>query len=217
MFGANVVVAQAKCLAERQLEHLLRRAVERRQRGQVTVCARRQRHRLGDLAGVDALAGEQLDRQPVGVVEHRQQQVVGVDLGVAGLVGLVLGSDDDVARPRGESAEAGIGVECVGVAGGLGDEALLGGLLGDAHALADLGPRRPGPARLVDEVADEVVGDLAEGLGGQHRIGELLERFLVHLLDDVDEVVEADGVGDLRGLGHGVNSRLTMLGSSTSG
>ena len=171
---------------------------------------RRQRHRLGDLAGVDALAGEQLDREPVGVVEHRQQQVIGVDLGVAGLVRLVLGADDDIARPRGESAEAGVGIERVGIAGGLWDEALLGGLLGDAHALADLGPRRPGSSGLVDEVADEVIGDLAQGLGGQHRVGELLERFLVHLLDDVDEVVEADGVGDLGGLGHGVNSRLTM-------
>ena len=143
--------------------------------------------------------------------------MVGVDLVVAGLVRLVLGGDDDVARPGGEPAEAGVGVERGGVGGRLGDEPLLRGLLGDAHALADLGPRRPGPAGLVDEVADEVVGDLAEGLGGQHRVGELVERFVVHLLDDVDEVVEADGVGDLGGLGHGVNSRLTHVGSSTCG
>ena len=54
-----------------------------------------------------------------------------------------------------------------------------------------------------------MIGDLAEGFGGQHGVGELFERFVVHLLDDVDEVVEADGVGDLRGLGHGVNPRLT--------
>jgi hypothetical protein len=39
----------------------------------------------------------------------------------------------------------------------------------------------------------------------------------VHLLDDVDQVVEADGVGDFGWLGHGVNSRLTLLGSSTVG
>ena len=58
-------------------------------------------------------------------------------------------------------------------------------------------------------MADEVVGDLAEGLGGEHGVGELFQRFGVHLLDDVDEVVEADGVGDLRGLGHAVNLRLT--------
>ncbi len=94
---------------------------------------------------------------------------------------------------------------------GLGHEPLLRGLLGDAHALADLGPRRPRPAGLVDEVADEVVGDLAEGLGGQHGVGELIQRFGVHLLDDADEVVEADGVGDLGWLGHVVNFRLTTL------
>ena len=60
----------------------------------------------------------------------------------------------------------------------------------------------PGSARLVDEVADQMVGDLTECFGGEHRVGELVQRFGVHLLDDVDEVVEADGVGDLRGLGH---------------
>ena len=58
-------------------------------------------------------------------------------------------------------------------------------------------------------MADEMIGDLAEGFRGQHRVGGLLERFLVHLLDDVDEVVKADGVDDLRGLGHSVNFRLT--------
>ena len=56
-----------------------------------------------------------------------------------------------------------------------------------------------------------MVGDLAEGFGGEHGVGELIQRFGVHLLDDADEVVEADGVGDLRWLGHAVNSRLTTL------
>ena len=55
----------------------------------------------------------------------------------------------------------------------------------------------PGSAGLVDEVADQVVGDLAEGFGGEHRVGELIQGSVVHLLDHVDEVVEADGVGDL--------------------
>jgi hypothetical protein len=54
-----------------------------------------------------------------------------------------------------------------------------------------------------------VVSDLAEGLGGQHRIGELFQWFGVHPLDDVDEIVEANGVGDLCRFGHIVNSRLT--------
>ena len=53
-----------------------------------------------------------------------------------------------------------------------------------------------GAAGLVDEVADEVVGDVAEMFGGEHRIGELIERFGVHLLDRLDQVVEADGAGN---------------------
>ena len=94
---------------------------------------------------------------------------------------LVLRGDHDIARARGEPAETGVGVEGGRFeVGQLGHEPLLGGLLGDAHALADLGPRRARPAGLVDEVADQVVGDLAEGLGGQHRVGQLLEWFGVH-------------------------------------
>ena len=123
---------------------------------------------------------------------------------------LVLCDDHDVACARGEPAEAGVGVEGGGFeVGHLGHEPLLRGLLGDAHALADIGPRRPGASGLVDEVADQMIGDLAEGFGRQHRVGELFEWFGVHRLDDVDEVVEADGVGDLGRLGHAVNSRLT--------
>jgi hypothetical protein len=103
-------------------------------------------------------------------------------------------------RPRRESAESGVGIDGIGL--GPWDEALLGGLLGHAHALPDLGPRGAGPAGLVDEVADEVVGDLTEGLAGEHRVGELVEWLVVDGLDGVDEVVEADGVGELGGLGH---------------
>ena len=123
-------------------------------------------------------------------------------------MGLVLRLDNDVAGARGEPAEARFRVER---RVNLRHEALLRGLLGDAHALADLGPRRPGLAGLVDEVADEMVGDFAEGFGGEHGVGELIQRFGVHLLDDTDEVVEADGVGDLRWLGHAVNLRLTTV------
>lgn len=35
-------------------------------------------------------------------------------------------------------------------------------------------------------MADQVVGDLAQVLGGQHRVGELLERLFVDLGDRVD-------------------------------
>ena len=47
----------------------------------------------------------------------------------------------------------------------------------------------------------EVVGDVAEVVGGEHGVGELLERVGVHLLDGVDEVVEADVVICVR-IGH---------------
>ena len=87
-------------------------------------------------------------------------------------MGFVLGGDDGAAGAGGEPAEARVRVEG-GV--GLGHEPLLGGLLGDTHALADVGPRRARAAGLIDEVADQMVGEVAEVLGGQHRVGELLE------------------------------------------
>ncbi len=52
-----------------------------------------------------------------------------------------------------------------------------------------------GAAGLIDEVADQVIGDLAEVFGGQHRIGELFEGIGVDGLDGADEGVEADGIG----------------------
>ncbi len=172
------------------------------------VNARGQRDGLVHDIGVDALAGEQLGGQAAGIGEQGEKQMVGLNLGIAGVVGLVLRLDNDVAGAWGEPPESRIRVErCVN----LRHEPFLRGLLGDAHALADLGPRRPRLAGLVDEMPDEVVGDLAEGLGGEHGVGELLQRFGVHLLDDIDEVVEADGVGDLRRLGHAVNLRLTRM------
>jgi hypothetical protein len=50
-------------------------------------------------------------------------------------------------------------------------------------------------------VADQVISDLAEGFAGQDRVSELFERLVVDLLDRGDEVVEADGGGDLAGIG----------------
>ena len=85
-------------------------------------------------------------------------------------------------RARGvNAAEALAGVE-VGERppGLLGDEALLRRLLGDAHAAADLGPGGARAAGLVDEVADQVVGDVAEVVGGEHGVGELVEGVGVH-------------------------------------
>ena len=112
------------------------------------------------------------------IAEHPEQQMVGRDLAVGGVVCGVLGDDHGVAGSRCEAAEALVGVE----RGRLGSrhEPLLGGLFGDAHALADVGPGRSRAARLIDEVPDQVVGDLAQMLGGQHGIGELVQRVGVH-------------------------------------
>ena len=55
---------------------------------------------------------------------------------------------------------------------------------------------------MVHEVADQMVGDVPERLGGEHRVGELFQRFGVDGDDRVDEVVEADGVIDADGLAH---------------
>src|SRR5690606_16153727 len=75
-------------------------------------------------------------------------------------------------------------------------EPLAGSLLGDPHRLTDLGPRGTGAASLVDEVPDEVVGELAEVIGGDDRAGELLEDVGMDRADGVDEIVEANGGGD---------------------
>jgi hypothetical protein len=51
-------------------------------------------------------------------------------------------------------------------------------------------------------MADEVVGDVAEMLGDDDRVGELLEGVRVCLLDGLDEVVEPDRVAQRQGMGH---------------
>lgn len=148
-------------------------------------------------AAIDALACDQSRGQAGRVGEHAEDQVGGQDLRVAGVVRLVLGLDDHGARAWGEAAESGVGVERAGVGGRLGHEPLLRGLFGDTHALADLGPGGAGTAGLIDEVPDQVVGHLAQRFGGKHRVGQLFQRFVMNLLDHVDEVVEPHRMADL--------------------
>src|SRR5512132_2671677 len=62
------------------------------------------------------------------------------------------------------------------------NEALLRGLFGHPHALADLGPGGARFASLIDEVADEVVSKLTEPFGGENRIGEVIERAALWLV-----------------------------------
>lgn len=113
------------------------------------------------------------------------------DLGIAGRPGLVLCRHDDVPGTFGESAEALFGIE---IGGPLGHETFLGRLLGDAHTAADVGPGRAGATGPVDEVADQVVGDLSEMLGGENGVRQLFEGIGVDLLDGVDEVVQPHGI-----------------------
>ena len=196
-------------MAEGQLEDLLGGRVEGDERRRCGLGARGQGG--GDPAaqgvGGDALRGHQPDGEPLGLREQAEREVGGGDLRVRGGPRLLLRGHDDLARPRGEAAEPLLGVE-VG-RGALRDEALLGRLLGDAHAPADVGPRRAGAAGLVDEVADEVVRDLAEVLGGQDGVAELVEGVVVDRGDRRDEVVESYCGGRWR-VRHGVHYGLTL-------
>ncbi len=112
----------------------------------------------------------------------------------------ILGNDNGIAGSWGEAPETLAGVERGGL--GPGYESFLRGLLGDAHALADIGPGGSRAAGLVDEMPDQMVGDLAEMLGGQDGVGELIQWLGVHVLDRGDQLVEADGIRDGCRFGH---------------
>jgi hypothetical protein len=111
---------------------------------------------------------------------------------VPGRAGLSFRLDHGAAGRAGEPAED-VAASLLGLLGSLGYEPLLGGLFGDAHTAADVGPRRAGPPGLVDEVPDEVVGQLAELVGDEHGVGQPLQRVAVGVLtlDMVDEVVKS--------------------------
>jgi hypothetical protein len=101
----------------------------------------------GNPGGLDRLTGQAL---PLG--GETEQQMQRADLVVTALAGVVLSLQDDDGRAVGEPAEVGFASR----------EPLLHGLLRHAHRLAD---HRPGGAvatGLVDEVADQVVGEVAD-------------------------------------------------------
>jgi hypothetical protein len=48
-------------------------------------------------------------------------------------------------------------------------------------------------ACLIDEMPDQVVGDLPQMLGGLYRVGQLVQRVGVHALEGGDQLVETNG------------------------
>lgn len=150
----------------------------------------RRGRRLVDRVQGHALRGDRLGGEALALGDQAEDEVFGQALGVAGGLGRVVGGHHDVARAGRVAAEALAGVQ---VGRFLGHEALLRRLAGDPHALADVGPGRARTSGLVHEVADEVVGHLAEVLAGDDGVLELFQRLRMHLLDRGDEFVEAYG------------------------
>ena len=180
VLGADVVVPEAQRLAERQLEHLLRRLAVRapgrrspRRPAAGPPWRRRAPRRASRPNAVIASAA-----RPCASLATPMRQVGRQDLGVPAAwaaescAAITAFLARGVKRAKPSSSP-----------GSRRQEALARGLLGDAHRPADVGPRRAGATGLVDEVADEVVGQVAEVVGGDHRAGQLLQLVVVDLAD----------------------------------
>ncbi|QNA76112.1 class I SAM-dependent methyltransferase [Streptomyces sp. So13.3] len=192
VFRADVVVPEAQRLAQDEVQRLLAAGGDRHMA----------LHRLGLPAGGADGGADRLGRraqfdhgaagQPFRLMEQAEDEVFGAQARVQRGARLLLGALDRVAGAVGEAAEEGVERQ-VEVVGGSRYEAFLYGLLADAHVLADVGPGGAGPAGLVHEVADQMVGDFADVLRQGHRVGEVLQRVAVRVpfLDVGDEVVES--------------------------
>jgi hypothetical protein len=131
-------------------------------------------------------------------VQQAESEVVRKDKALPVLPRFLLGGHDHVLGARGEAGERvrveGVGQQGLPVGvGSPGHEALLRRLLGDAHGLADLGPRCARLAGLVDKVADQVVGQLTEMHGDPHGRRHLVKRRAFGALDVNDQFVESHG------------------------
>jgi hypothetical protein len=68
----------------------------------------------------------------------------------------------------------------------------LGGLLGDAHGLADLGPRCAIATSLIHEVADQVIRQFAQLCGRDDRGAEVVQCSSIRMLvaNVLDQIVQ---------------------------
>ena len=123
--------------------------------------------------------------------------MVRADAGAPGDSRLLQGEHDDPPRPVGEAGHAPL-LEQVAEGVDAGHEPLLDRLLGHAHPLPDLRPRGAAAPGLIDEVADQMVGDLVElarhdDCDGQVVEGLALGCLLRHVIDEVVESYREPG------------------------
>ena len=159
------------------------------------------------LLGGEAALADGLRRQPFRLGEERGRQLRRADRGagralrlpVRWMAGRAIGGEviGGEQYPNGAIGETGERLEAARaevIAGLAGHEALLRGLLGDAHGGADLAPGQAGPAGLVDEVPEHRVRLLVELLGDRERVRDVLERAALGVqgLHVRDEVVQRD-------------------------
>ncbi len=106
VLGADVVVAEAQRLAQRQLEHLLGARRERDLPGGDLLARADDPHDLGahPLDG-DVERLEHAGREPLLLAQQAEQDVLGADVVVLERAGLFLGEDDHLAGSLGESLE----------------------------------------------------------------------------------------------------------------
>src|SRR5262249_28817532 len=106
VLGADVVVAEAERLAQRELEHLLRARRERDLAGRDLVALADDTRDLGaHLLDGDVEALEHAGGKPLLLAQEAEQDVLGADVVVLERTGLVLGQNDDLARPLREPFE----------------------------------------------------------------------------------------------------------------
>ena len=190
MLGADVVVAEGQGGPHRQVEDLAAVGGEGQrfaERDRVTGVGRLGRHpRRGgqrgqdgdaDPVGIDAAVGQRAHSQTLRLGPQAGEDVGRGDGVGAGGAGGLLGGQHALHAAVGEAAEA----PYVDVEVGDGrrltrHETLLHRLLGYAERVADLGPGGAGGAGRVDEVADEVVGEGADGGGRLDGFGQAPER-----------------------------------------